>query len=190
MRGGPGIHCSHMHGSPGFSGEHGNYCDTSPCFTTAHYWIMGVITSRSSSVRSTKLYRMPSVRLESQEWHWRTNNSNTARLYSKHVFVWLPTDTAARQVYTYELLPFVFVPRIHFGKAEEAYRYPELASYGSAWCSYSLESYILPNISPCYYLQIQLTYLNELYGEWTARACVNSGYQVLLSYFSSAWERD
>jgi len=32
-----------------------------------------------------------------------------------------PTDTAAGQVHTYEVLPFVIVPRIHFGKAEAAH---------------------------------------------------------------------
>jgi len=44
-KGAPGIHCSHMRDSPGFSGELGNYCDTSPCCMTVHYWIMGVVTS-------------------------------------------------------------------------------------------------------------------------------------------------
>jgi len=51
-----------------------NYRDTSPCCKTVHYWITGVVTSWCISVRSTKLYRVPSVRLQSQEWHWRTNN--------------------------------------------------------------------------------------------------------------------
>ena len=37
----------------------------------------------------------------------------TAHLYGKCVFVWLPTDTASTHV---RVLPFVFVPRIHFGK--------------------------------------------------------------------------
>ena len=91
-----------------------------------------------------------------------------------------------------EILPFVFVPRIHFGKAEAAYRHPELASYCSTWCSYPLESYILPNVSPCYYLRVQLTYLDELYEECsgTARACANSGYRVLLPYFFRAPENE
>ena len=37
----------------------------------------------------------------------------------------------------------------------------------------------------CHYLHVQLTYLNELYGECngTARACTKSGHQVLLSDF-------
>jgi len=30
----PSIHCSCVHSSPGFSGELGNYCDTSLCCTT------------------------------------------------------------------------------------------------------------------------------------------------------------
>jgi len=55
----------------------GNYCDIettviilSPCCTTIHYWIVGVYSSTCSLVRSTKLCRVPSVRLENQEWHW------------------------------------------------------------------------------------------------------------------------
>ena len=36
-RGVPGIHCSHMRGSPGFSGKLENYCDTSQCCTTLHH---------------------------------------------------------------------------------------------------------------------------------------------------------
>ena len=72
----PDIHCSCMRGSPGYSGELGNYCDTSPCCMTVHYWIMEVVTCSytCSLVPSTKLCHVPSVRLESQEWHWRTNN--------------------------------------------------------------------------------------------------------------------
>ena len=76
-----GIHCSHTHSSPGFSGEPGNFGGTSPCFRTIHYWITGVVTSRCSSVCSTKPCCVPSVRLESQEWHWRmTAEDNTAHL--------------------------------------------------------------------------------------------------------------
>jgi len=35
---------------------------------------------------------------------------------------------------------------------------------------------VLPNISPCY-LQVQVTYLNELYGQYsgTAYPCANRG---------------
>ena len=54
-------------------------------------------------------------------------------VYGKDVFVLLPTDTC---VY----LLFVFVPHIHFGKAEVAYRHHGLVSYSSARCSYTLES--------------------------------------------------
>ena len=87
-------------------------------------------------------------------------------------------------------LPFVFMPHIHFGKAEVAYRNHGLASYVSTWCSCTLQSYILLNIFefPCYYLQVQLKYLDELHGECsgTARRCVNSGKQALLSYLCQA----
>jgi len=62
------------------------------------------------------------------------------------------------------------VPRIHFGKAEVAYRHCGLASYISTWCSCILQSYILLNISLCYYLHIQLAYLNGLYVELLAHA--------------------
>ena len=134
-------------------------------------------------VHSTKLCRVPLVRLGNQEWpEERTTDGNTAHVYGKNVFVWLPTDTASTQ---YELLPFVFISCIHFGKIEVAYRHHGPASYGSAWCSCTLESHILPNISPCYYQGVQLTHVDELYGECnrTARACTHSGYQALLSDF-------
>ena len=71
-----GIHCSHTRTSPGFSGEPGNFCDNSLCFTTIHYWITGVGTSRCSSVCSEKPRCVPSIRLESQEWHWRTTTED------------------------------------------------------------------------------------------------------------------
>ena len=58
-------------GSPCFSGELGNYCDTSPCCKNTHYWITGVVTSWRSSVHSTKPCGVPSVRLEGQEG-WTT----------------------------------------------------------------------------------------------------------------------
>jgi len=77
------------------------------------------------------------------------------------------------------------MPRIHFGKAEAAYCHHGLASHVPTWCSCTLQLYILSNISPRYYLQVQLTYLNEFYGECsrTAHPIVNSGYQALLSDF-------
>ena len=65
--------------------------------------------------------------------------------------------------------------------------FTNLPSYhGSAWCSSTLQLYISPNIFPCYYLPVQLMYLNELCREYdeTDHACVNSGHQVLLSDFT------
>jgi len=44
QRGAPGIYRLHMRASPWVSGELGNYCDTSPCYTSIHYCIMGVVT--------------------------------------------------------------------------------------------------------------------------------------------------
>ena len=137
---------------------------------------MGVMTCRCNSICSTKPCRLPSIRLESQMQH----------VYNgKDVFVWLLTDAARLLQHMHEFLLFVSVPRIHFGKSEAAYCHNRHASYGSAWCSCTLQSHILPNISPCYYLQDQLTYLDELYGECNGTACVctNSGYQALLSNF-------
>jgi len=129
----PGIHCLCMCGFPGFSGELGNYCDTSPCCMTIRYWITGVVTSWRSSVHSTKLYRVPSVRLESQEWHWRTNNWCQYRTFMARTCLY------CYQLATYVYLLFVFVSHIHFGKAEMAYHHHGLASYSSARCSYTLE---------------------------------------------------
>ena len=63
------------------------------------------------------------------------------------------------------------------GKAEAACHHHRLASYISTWCSCTLQSYILQNISLCYYLPVQLMYHNELYRECsgTSCACANSG---------------
>jgi len=59
--------------------------------------------------------------LENQEWpEGQTTDGNTACLYGKDLFVWLMTDTAGTQC---EFLQFVFIPRIHFGKAEVAYHH-------------------------------------------------------------------
>ena len=71
-------------------------------------------------------------------------------------------------------LPFYIVLRVHFGKAEAACRRPQSSK---PWPRLILESYILPNICPCYFS------FNELYRECngTTRAYVNSGYQALFS---------
>ena len=69
-RGAPGIHCSGRQ-LPGFSGELGNYCDTSLCCTTVHYCIMRVVTSTCSLVRSTKPCPVLSV------WHWWHYSTST-----------------------------------------------------------------------------------------------------------------
>ena len=45
---------------PRFSGELGNFCDTSPCYTTVHYWITRVVTSTCSLVHSTKVCHVSS----------------------------------------------------------------------------------------------------------------------------------
>ena len=99
----------------------------------------------------------------------------------KDLFVRLQTDVASPLLHT------VFVSRIHFGKQNSHTN----TSHGSALCSCTLQLYILLTISPCYYLRVQLTYLEELHGQCngTAHTCVNRGYQVLLSHFSSTWER-
>ena len=66
-----------MHGSPGFSGELGNYC----------------ICLCEKRLCSTKSYCMPSVRSESQEWcrrmnkHWHTLEAyRLSSLYQKYSF--------------------------------------------------------------------------------------------------------
>jgi len=40
-----------------------------------------------------------------------------------------------RQVHMYEFLQFIFMPYIHFGKAEAVYHHCRLASYGSTHCT-------------------------------------------------------
>ena len=149
-----------MHGFPGFPGKLGNYHDTSPCCMTVHYWITGVITSTCSLVRSRKPCCMSSVRLESQEWHWRTDN-----WWQYNMSIQQGRVCMVQQVHMYEFLLFEFVPHIHFRKA---YHHCGLASYISTWCSCT-----------------HCTYLDGLYGECSRStcACANSGYQVLLSDF-------
>ena len=180
----PGIHFSCMCGSPGLSGELGNYCDTStlPNHKGRYNYMQPSLFNKCSINPCCA----PLVRLEAKNGtEGRKTDGNTARLYSKDAFVWLPTDTASTHVW---VLPFVFVPHIHFGKAGAAYRHHGLASYVSTSCSCTLQSYIFLNISPCYYLEVWFTYLNELYKEYsgTVCACANSGYQVLLSDFCRA----
>ena len=112
-------------------------------------------------------------------YSWKVKNStegrptdgNKARLYSKDVFVWLPTDTASTG-YTCMSLSICIHPSHPLWKGR----------------SDILQLYTLPNISPCCYLQVQHTYLNELYGGYsgTACACANSGYQEHLSNFCRA----
>ena len=52
-----------VHGSPGFSGKLGNYCDTGPCCTTIHYWITGVVTS-------SRGYQVLLSEFFSSTWEW------------------------------------------------------------------------------------------------------------------------
>ena len=64
--------------------------------------------------------------------------------------------------------------RVHFGKAEAAYRRPQTSK---PW--------------PCLSMLFQLRYLNELCGECngTARTCMNTEYQALYSTITEhAWE--
>ena len=94
-----------------------------------------------------------------------------------------PTGMASTHV---RVLPFVLVPRIHFGKAERSGISP------SRTCKlhfYMVELHIaivyFNEYSSCYYLRVQLTYVDELYEECsgTACTCMNSEYQALLSDF-------
>ena len=148
----PDIHCSCMRGSPGYSGELGNYCDTSLCCMTVHYWIMGVVTCAHtySLVSSTKLCHVPSVRLESQEWYWRTNNCWQYNTSIQQGHVCIATDRYSK--YTWISLT-VYVRASHPPwKAEAAYHHCGRASYISTWCNCTLQLYIFLNISAYYYL--------------------------------------
>jgi len=117
---------------------------------------------------------VPSVRLENQEWfEWQTTDGNTARLQWQGC-VCMATDGHGK--YTVRVLTICILPSHPLGKVEGAYHHHGLASYRCAWCSCTLELYILQNISPCYYLQVQFTYVEELYTKRnrTAHACANS----------------
>jgi len=149
-----------------FSGELGNYCDTSLCCTTVHY-----TESRNlhpayfvQQIVSCALGKGGIPRMAPKDEQLIA----IQHVYTAKMFLWLPTDAESTHVC---ILLFVFVPHIHFGKEEMAYCHCGLAGYISAWCSCTLQLYILPNISLCY---LQVTYLNELYSA-TAHTCVNSG---------------
>ena len=170
----PVIHWSHMCGSPGFWGELGNYCDTSPCYTTVHYWITRVVPSTCSLVHSTKVCHVTSGKVRKPRMactEGRTTDGSTARLYCKDMFVWLPTDTASRYVW---VLLFVLVPHIHFGKAEVAITITDLQAMFLHGVAAHCNRIFYQNSYLCYYLWVQLTYLNEWYRECsgTARTCV------------------
>ena len=64
---------------------------------------------------------------------------------------------------------------VHFGKAEAAYRHPQISNHDAGVVYFTEYLSVL--------FHDQLTYLDELNGECngTARACVNSGYQALFS---------
>ena len=105
-----------MRGSPGFSGELGNYCDTSLCCTTVYYWIMGVVTSTCKAM-SCALGIVGKSRIVLKD---------DQLMAIKHVY------TARMCLYGYRqirqvpgthvwVFPFVFIPHIHFGKAEATY---------------------------------------------------------------------
>ena len=98
----------------------------------------------------------------------RTTLKDKQLMAIQHVYVektclhgYWQTQLQGKYVHTYEFLPFVFVPCIHFGKAEAAYRHHILASYSSARCSYMLESHILLNISLCYLLSMSSAYVSQ-----------------------------
>jgi len=56
----------------------------------------------------------------------------------------MTTDRCGR--FHVRALTVVFVPCIHFGKAIAAYRHHRLRSYGSAWCSCTLYSWIFHHV--------------------------------------------
>ena len=89
---------------PRFSGELGNYCNL--CCTPVHYWIMGAITARHSSVCSTKPWRVPQYSGNGTEG--QTKLMAILHVYSgKVVFVWLLTDMPSPLIWG---LSFVFLP--------------------------------------------------------------------------------
>ena len=137
---------------PGFCGELGNYCDTSPCCTTVHDRSRYIYMQLNKAV-SCALGKIgkPGMALK-----------GTQLMAIQHVYTARTCLYGYQQIQqVHEFFPFAFVPRIHFGKAEVASR---LASYVPTWCSCTLQSYILPNI-PWYYLQVQVMYHDELYRE-------------------------
>jgi len=149
-----------MHGSSGVSGELGNYCDTSLCCTTIHYWFtkVGAFTHTCCLVHSTRPCRVPSVRLESQEWHWRMNNWWQCSMSVWHrVFAWLQQIW---QVHMYESYHLYWWPTSTLERQKEvAYLHRGLASYISTWWSCTLQSYILLSIPPVIICEFSLRML-------------------------------
>jgi len=68
-------------------------------------------------------------------------------------------DAASTLLHMYKFLLSVFVPHIHFGKAEVAYCYCRLRSYSSAWCSCTLQIIYFAEISPL--LSVSLAYASQ-----------------------------
>ena len=141
-----------MHSSPGFGGELGNYYDPSPCCTAIHYWTMGV-------------YKAVSL-LEAK--------NGTAGWTTDGTFI---VERTCLYGYRQPLLWVIIICICGLHPLGSAYCHHRrrLGCHDSAWCSFTLQSHILLNITLCYY---QLTYIEELYGECngTAHACTNSGY--------------
>ena len=120
-----------MCGSPGFSGN----LETT-VIRVRVAWPSSTESQESlqSSVRSTKPCRVPSVRLESQKWHWRTNSWwRYSTFILARTFVWLLMDTAS---HCYEFLLFASMRC-----ASQPLRKGWSGGHDSAWCSYSLLVY-------------------------------------------------
>jgi len=93
-RGVPGIHCSCMHGSPGFYGELGNYSDTSLCCMTVHYWIMVVIRLHLDGALFVQqsLVVCPKVGMSLKD---KQLMATQHVYYGKDMFVWLLRNMAS-----------------------------------------------------------------------------------------------
>ena len=65
----------------------------------------------------------------------QTTDGNTAHLYSKDVFAWLPTDTASN---TIQICASLWKGRSSIS--------PSQTSYISTWCSCTLQLYSSPNM--------------------------------------------
>ena len=137
-------------------------------------------TRSRSHLQDTALFNQAAPYALGKVGKWMVLRTNNWQQYSTYITARMClSDGYIRpsQIYLRGLTVCIML-RVHFGKAEAAYCHSQTSK---PWPCMILESYIY--FTEYLSVLFQLTYLDELYGEcnWTARKCVNSGYQALFT---------